>query len=68
MPVIGWQVGRIKLPLFLAPKSETREFVGDDGRFHFDVAIRVPLVGLLAHYRGWLVPKMAVVREPLDSN
>ncbi len=68
IPVIGWQVGRIKLPLFLAPKSETREFVGDDGRFHFDVAIRVPLVGLLAHYRGWLVPKMAVVREPLDSN
>jgi Domain of unknown function (DUF4166) len=68
MPVIGWQVGRIKLPLFLAPKSETREFVGDDGRFRFDVAIRVPLVGLLAHYRGWLVPKTAVVLEPLDSN
>ncbi len=57
MPVVGWRVGRIKLPLFLAPKSETREFVGDDGRFHFDVAIRVPLVGLLAHYRGWLEPK-----------
>jgi Domain of unknown function (DUF4166) len=67
MPVIGWQVGRIRLPLFLAPKSETPEFVGDDGRFHFDVAISVPLVGLLAHYRGWLAPRVAVAREPLDS-
>lgn len=67
MPVVGWQIGRIKLPLFLAPKSETREFAGDDGRFHFDVAIQVPLVGLLAHYRGWLEPKMAAAREPLDS-
>ena len=25
-------------------------------RFRFDVSLRVPLVGLLAHYRGWLVP------------
>ena len=27
-----------------------------DGRFHFDVPITLPLVGLLIHYRGWLVP------------
>jgi hypothetical protein len=64
MPVVGWRLGRLKLPLFLAPQSETREFVGDDGRFHFDVAIRLPIIGLLAHYRGWHEPKtLAVVQE-----
>ncbi|MET0638609.1 MAG: DUF4166 domain-containing protein, partial [Hyphomicrobium sp.] len=41
------------------PKSEAREFIGEDGRFHFDVAIRIPIVGRLAHYRGWLVPRVA---------
>ncbi|MGA9334775.1 MAG: DUF4166 domain-containing protein [Rudaea sp.] len=25
-----------------------------DGRYHFDVAARLPLAGLLVHYRGWL--------------
>jgi hypothetical protein len=57
MPVVGWRIGPVKLPLALAPKSETREFVGEDGRFHFDVRLTLPLVGLLAHYRGWLEPK-----------
>jgi Domain of unknown function (DUF4166)/Saccharopine dehydrogenase NADP binding domain len=59
MPVVGWRVGALRLPLFLAPKSETREFVGDDGRFHFDVAISVPFIGRLVHYRGWLRAKAA---------
>ncbi|MET1047454.1 MAG: DUF4166 domain-containing protein, partial [Hyphomicrobium sp.] len=59
MPVVGWRIGRMPFPLFLAPKSEAREFIGEDGRFHFDVAIRIPIVGRLAHYRGWLVPRVA---------
>jgi hypothetical protein len=63
MPVVGWRIGPVKLPLALAPKSETREFAGDDGRFHFDVGIALPLVGLLAHYRGWLEPKRERVRH-----
>jgi len=58
MPVAGWRIGPIKLPLFLAPTSDTREFAGDDGRFHFDVRIGLPLIGLLARYRGWLEPQM----------
>jgi hypothetical protein len=67
MPVVGWRFGAMPLPLFLAPKSETREFVGGDGRFHFDVAIRLPIVGLLAHYRGWLVPQAVAARETAAS-
>ncbi len=67
MPVVGWRLGPLRLPLFLAPKSETREYVGDDGRFRFDVAIRIPFVGLLAHYRGWLEPKASVTRKEVES-
>ena len=37
MPVVGWRIGPMKLPLAIAPKSDSREFVGEDGRFHFDV-------------------------------
>ncbi|MBN9247117.1 MAG: DUF4166 domain-containing protein [Hyphomicrobium sp.] len=64
MPVTGWRIGPVKLPLFLAPTSDTCEFEGDDGRFHFDVRIGLPLVGLLAHYRGWLEPAKKNAAEP----
>ncbi|MFT3732192.1 MAG: DUF4166 domain-containing protein [Hyphomicrobium sp.] len=63
MPVVGWRIGAIRLPLVLAPKSETRESAGDDGRFHFDVAITLPMIGRLAHYRGWLEPKTIAATE-----
>jgi hypothetical protein len=45
----------IRLPRALLPRVAAFEQVVD-GRFHFDVSLRAPLVGLLAHYRGWLVP------------
>lgn len=51
-----WSVLGIPLPLALAPSSEGCEYVRD-GRFNFDVAIRLPLIGLIVHYRGWLVPR-----------
>ncbi len=56
MPVVGWRAGPVKLPRFLAPVSEAREYADDEGRFCFDVRITVPLAGFLAHYRGWLKP------------
>jgi hypothetical protein len=58
MPVVGWRLGPMKLPLALAPKSATREFTDDAGRFRFDVAISLPLAGVIAHYRGWLESKL----------
>jgi hypothetical protein len=67
MPIVGWRVGSFRMPLLLAPKSKTREFVGEDGRFHFDVAIGLPMLGPLVHYRGWLAPKSMVARELADS-
>jgi hypothetical protein len=53
MVIRRWWLGPLPLPLFLAPRSEAREWE-DGGRFEFDVAIALPLFGPLVHYRGWL--------------
>jgi NAD(P)-dependent dehydrogenase (short-subunit alcohol dehydrogenase family) len=55
-PVTGWRIGPLRLPRFLCPRSEAREFVDGEGRFNFDVRMSLPFFGLLAHYRGWLKP------------
>ena len=64
MPVVGWRLGPLKLPFFLAPRSKTREYQDKVGRFCFDVGISVPLLGTLAHYRGWLVPNCVPAYSP----
>ncbi|HEY3147632.1 MAG TPA: DUF4166 domain-containing protein, partial [Dongiaceae bacterium] len=45
----------IRLPRALLPRSDAFECVDND-MFRFDVRLSLPLVGLLAHYRGWLKP------------
>lgn len=56
MPVTGWKLGPLPLPRFLAPRSRTREYEDEQGRFCFDVELTLPVLGLFAHYRGWLMP------------
>jgi hypothetical protein len=51
-----WSIFGIPLPLALGPRGEAYESA-KDGRFNFDVEIRLPLGGLLIRYRGWLVPR-----------
>lgn len=58
-PVTGARCLGIPLPCMLLPLSEAREFVDDQGRFRFDIRLTLPVVGLLTHYRGWLVPAAA---------
>lgn len=48
-----WSVFGIPMPLFLAPKSEAREWAEDE-YFCFDVPIALPLIGKVVHYRGRL--------------
>jgi len=43
------------LPLGLAPRIQAREWQDGD-RFRFEVSIRLPLIGLVVHYDGWLLP------------
>jgi hypothetical protein len=50
-----WRLFGLPLPLFLAPKGDSYEFV-EDGRFRFHVEIAHPLTGLIVRYRGWLIP------------
>jgi hypothetical protein len=63
MMLRGWWIGPLPLPLFLAPRSEAREWE-EGGRFHFDVPIALPLLGLMVHYRGWLEPLGGVEGRP----
>ncbi|MEA3010351.1 MAG: hypothetical protein QOJ91_2043 [Sphingomonadales bacterium] len=55
MVIRRWWLGPLPLPLFLAPRTEAREWE-EGGRFHFDVAIALPWLGPLVHYQGWLDP------------
>ncbi|WGW02330.1 SDR family oxidoreductase [Tropicibacter oceani] len=53
-PVKAGRIGPIPLPRWLLPVSEASETV-NEGRFHFDVALRAPITGaLIVRYRGWL--------------
>ncbi len=55
-PVVAWRCLGIPMPAFLAPRSESIEYVDEQGRFCFDVALSAPLAGLIVRYRGWLSP------------
>jgi len=50
-----WTCFGIPLPMWLCPRSNSYETV-EDGRFRFHVEISLPELGLIVHYRGWLVP------------
>lgn len=52
--VEGWRLGPMPLPRALGPTTTAHEEVDAEGRFVFDVEIRLPLVGRLVRYRGWL--------------
>jgi len=54
--VIAARIGFVRLPAFLTPQSFAKERIDGEGRFHFDVPVSLPVLGLLVHYRGWLVP------------
>jgi saccharopine dehydrogenase-like NADP-dependent oxidoreductase len=54
MTIVGWRMGVVPLPSFLAPRSTATESQDEAGRFRFDVPIALPLVGRLTHYSGWL--------------
>ena len=50
-----WRLLGIPMPAALMPYGEAFE-TAVDGRFHFNVEIRLPLVGRIVRYRGVLVP------------
>jgi hypothetical protein len=50
-----WSLFGIPMPLALAPRSNSYEFV-QDGRFRFHVEISLPVLGLIVAYRGCSFP------------
>ena len=50
-----WWLGPLPLPLVLAPRTTAHEWE-EEGRFRFDVAIALPVIGPIVRYRGWLAP------------
>jgi len=50
--IVGWRLGKLRLPRWLAPKSIAVESADADGQFCFNVPIALPLIGLLVRYRG----------------
>lgn len=55
MELKGWSFLGLKLPAWMAPHTEAREWQEDE-RFRFDVRIGLPFVGEIIHYSGWLLP------------
>lgn len=65
LELLGVRLLGLPLPRLLWPRIRGRE--GDDaGRFTFDVAIMLPLVGLLVAYSGFLEPQEQMP-APRDS-
>ena len=54
MSIVGWRMGWLPLPAFLAPRSVAREGASANGAFTFDVPIAAPLLGRLTRYKGEL--------------
>ncbi|PZN99473.1 MAG: hypothetical protein DCF30_11650 [Hyphomicrobiales bacterium] len=58
LPVTAARCLGIPLPRVLLPISDACEHIDEQGRFCFDIRLTLPGLGLLSHYRGWLVPAM----------
>ncbi len=52
----SWSFLGLTMPRFLTPGGDSFEYE-EDGKFHFDVTIEVPLAGHIVTYRGWLTRK-----------
>ena len=59
LPVRRWSMLGLKLPLWLAPQSQAREFA-EDGSFHFDVSISLPCIGQVVRYQGYLDEQLPI--------
>lgn len=54
--VAGFSFLGVPLPRWMHPISETREAEDSEGRFTFDVSGRMPGLGLIIRYKGYLRP------------
>lgn len=67
MSVVGWRLGSLPLPMFLAPRATATESDAGSGRYRFDVLITAPLLGRLTHYVGDLAVEGAGAPARADA-
>ncbi|MCW3837046.1 DUF4166 domain-containing protein [Sphingomonas canadensis] len=53
MEFAGWSAFGLPLPRWAGPRITAREWQ-EDGRFRFEVTVRMPLIGEVVGYSGWL--------------
>lgn len=53
MVLRGWTAFGVPMPRRLGPRIDAREWQ-EDGRFRFEVRVRLPIIGDVVHYTGWL--------------
>jgi saccharopine dehydrogenase-like NADP-dependent oxidoreductase len=57
MEMVSARFGALKLPRFLTPDVTATERTDTSNRHLFDVSIRLPLIGKIVRYAGWLTLK-----------
>ncbi len=60
-----WSFLGLPLPQFLLPREESFEHE-ENGVFHFDVTVKVPIAGHIVGYRGWLKPQAQERKDATD--
>lgn len=63
---IGAQLGRIRLPRGLLPRSEAFKRI-EDGRYRFSVSFALPLLGRMLSYGGTLQPSAHAVTVDTEA-
>ncbi len=53
MMLLGWTLFGMPMPRGLGPRIDAREWA-EDGRFRFEVGVRMPVIGDVVRYTGWL--------------
>jgi hypothetical protein len=53
MVLRGWSVFGLPMPRWIGPRIAAREWEAED-RFRFEVGVRMPLIGEVVRYTGWL--------------
>lgn len=51
--------GKLRLPGFLTPRAKAVIWQDEAGRYRFDIASELPLIGRLTRYQGWMRPDTA---------
>lgn len=59
----GWRFFGLPLPRWLGPSGDVYE-MAKNGKFHFHVDLRLPIIGRIVRYIGWFDPVPVISPDP----